>query len=458
MYNGIYPVNINRYVPPVKKQKPKELTPDPQESQKAKQQARPQDQGGSLYGSKHSGAIDYTSTKVNISQILVDFKNTLTAIGAPKDVEKEVQEHLEQVNLQSNEEKPSRKVITENLRSAAHILDKYIAATLKKPSNVVEGWIDALLLQQIDYKSNKEVKIKPETKVAEIKTTQEPQVNPTEKTEEPQKAIIAAGPYLPENAELRKIYIKAQKFKEIGKNEKALAAFAKAIKYAKKIDDKKTQAYVFLNVGEIQDASNKIPEALKSLNNAAKLGKNTKEHNLKAKVHFNMGQIYDEVGKFEAAMDHYFAALSFNGECANINSQAMTLNNIGAMHADKFQYKPALGYLKEALILAKEVPDFNAMGEILNNTAGVFKVSGDDKKALKYYGSAIKCNAKVKKYLECSFAYEKAGDIMIEMENYKKASQLYQKAVKSAQKSQNKERLSELFNKIKSFETNKKIA
>ena len=43
-------------------------------------------------------------------------------------------------------------LIQSNLKIGASLLDNYISETLKKESKVVENWVDALFLQQIDFK------------------------------------------------------------------------------------------------------------------------------------------------------------------------------------------------------------------------------------------------------------------------------------------------------------------
>lgn len=459
MYNGIYPVRINPYTPPVKKKNTEELTSDSQQPQQPKANEEKQNQGNNSNGS-FSSNIDYTSTKVNISQILVDFRNTLTAIGAPSDVEKEVKGYLDLVNVQSQKAKPSKQIIVGNLKNASTILDEYITSALQKPSNVVQGWIDALLLQQVDYKSdNKTEKVSIADESAKSKPAD---ASEKENLFEAKTTGMAADidlsadttakePYLPQDKDLKRIYLNAQKYKEIGDNDKALSAFAKAVKYAKTIDDKETQAQIFLNVAEIQDDKNCVPEALKCYNNSAKLSAATGDTVTRAKAHSGMAGIYDEVGKFDAAMDHYFTVLSLDGENENLKSQAMTLNDIGSMHALKYEHGDAVDYYKLALGLAKEIPDADAMGTILSNTAGVFKNAGKDTTALKYYGDSIKCDLQVGKYKECSLSYEQAGDIMLDMDFEKKASSLYNKALKAASKINDDELSTRLAEKLQNI-------
>lgn len=91
---------------------------------------------------------------INISQILVDFRNTIASIGAPPDVEQKVNEYISLVEVESNKEIPRQETIVTNLKTASKMLDEYISKTLNKPSNVVQDWMDAFLLQKVDYKAD----------------------------------------------------------------------------------------------------------------------------------------------------------------------------------------------------------------------------------------------------------------------------------------------------------------
>ena len=96
------------------------------------------------------------SSKINIAQILKDFKNTQIAIGTPPELGEEVDAYLNLIQKQVQKENPNIGRIKSDLKTASSILDEYISKTLNKESKVVENWVDALFLQQIDFKYNEE--------------------------------------------------------------------------------------------------------------------------------------------------------------------------------------------------------------------------------------------------------------------------------------------------------------
>ena len=107
-----------------------------------------------------------TPCEINISQILIDFRNTVSSIGAPKEIEQRVEEYIRQVETESNLANPRQATIVTALKTAAKLLDDYISQTLKKQSNVVQDWMDAFLLQEVDYRANPNTNV-PASKLIE---------------------------------------------------------------------------------------------------------------------------------------------------------------------------------------------------------------------------------------------------------------------------------------------------
>ena len=83
------------------------------------------------------------------------YKSLKDKDSTPEEIEqkKKELEQLDEKLAQKEAEKnsPNKKIIQSNLKNASQVLDEYITDTLKKPSKVVEGWIDSLFLQNVDY-------------------------------------------------------------------------------------------------------------------------------------------------------------------------------------------------------------------------------------------------------------------------------------------------------------------
>lgn len=405
---------------------------------------------------QQKSAIDYNSGRVNVSQILVDFKNTLAAIGAPEEVNEEVKGYLDLVEKQSTREQPSAKIIRSNLKNAAEILDEYITKTLKKPSKVVTNWVDALFLQKVDYKAQPaKVDAKPDVAEVKQKTIEEraverPQEEPVKlslvKTTEPsENKLVFPGkiqlqkpeePIKPINLDiikLKKLYKKTEKLVDEGKFEEAAFGYEKALKIAQKLNDKETETRIYMDLAFVHDVDNNLNAAVEYYQKALEGGEALGDKSMQAKAHFNAATIFDDLGQVEKALEHYYSALSLDGETENIQGQALTLNNIGNMHVLKQDYKPALNYYKIAYGLIKDQNDLEGQASILSNVAGVFRDIGLSQKALRYYGKAVDLDTQAGNLQGCAKTYELAGDIMVKKGQTQKAERLYKKSLMISQ-------------------------
>jgi tetratricopeptide (TPR) repeat protein len=439
VFNSIYPAGVTAYTPQINK-KTYKVTANEQplksnyEEESSNQQSNSSDQKLNTNAGLQ---------KVNIKQILIDFENTLKAIGAKEDVEEEVKGYLGLVEKQAEKEQPSKKIIVGNLRNASEILDGYISTALGKNSTVVKDWISALLLQPIEYKIDKTLTagfietVHPEISTKrlikeEIQDNFQPQIQETQKTTALTIQEVNPDP-------VQKAIEEAKELVDAGKIKKALVVYAKTFTYAKKIENLDGQAFILRDVASIQDKQNEVEAALKCFNNASKIASKTNNTEIRAQAHAGMGKIYDEFGNYDSAMTHYFSALAFDGENENLKSQAKILNNIGNMQKSRFENTDALEYYKLAFGLAKQVPDIAGMGTSLSNTAKVYKDTGDSVKAIKYYKNSIILDNKAGKTIDVAQSYEQAGDIMHSMGKTLKAVDLYKKSLKKAQNCENSE-------------------
>lgn len=464
MYNAIYPnVNIRPYQGVNKRiVKNKE---DEEQSQSSNQ-SRQNEQTSNNYSRNEfpngqKVTIDYTKPSVNIAQIITDFKNTTSAIGAPDDISNEVHSYLKLIETQSEKVNPNKQIIQSNLKNASQVLDAYITETLKNPSKVVEKWIDALFLQSIDYKAdptaiNPEFQVQlPEKKEQEIeKTPQEVSSDYTtgaaaaveeEPILETQTSTKPSGVYIPEDTQLRRMFIQAKKYAAIDDPEKALNSFKQTLDYAKKVDDTQAQSIIYYEVGKIYDKNDCLPEAIKSYNKAIE---KTDDNNIKARSHIAMGQIYDDVVQFEPAVDHYFAGISFAGESENINAQTKALSNLANMYCNRYDKKNTSEYIDLATDMAKETKNDRVIASIYSKSADMNERLEEKAKALQFYKESTKYYTKAGLDENVVQNYQSASDIMLGLGDRNKAKILLQKAYIKGQSINDPTVLSEIAKKL----------
>ena len=319
-----------------------------------------------------------SKSKVNIAQILTDFKNTAIAIGSPPALMQEVEQYLSLAETQSLKTDPNKKIIQSNLRTASTLLDDFISKTLNKKSKVVENWIDALFLQQVDYKSdpntiNSDFLVKlPDKETGDMKpisqTLSEKAQAQTERqsvvaetsVEAPKEQPVAkTSVYIPEDEQVKTAFLNGKKYVLINQEDKAIQAFLTTIEAAQLVGDKKAEGMACFELGQIFDKNDNLDDALKYYHQAYIT---SDDNNVRARACFSIAQIYDDVVYFEPAVEHYFAAISFAGEAENFNAQTRALANIGDMYAERYDKDKTYEFYAIAKNIALETKNNKTMG------------------------------------------------------------------------------------------------
>ncbi len=389
------------------------------------------------YPNEVATALAQRNPNINIAQILKDFKNTAIAIGTPDELKEEVSGYLALIEKQVTKETPNSKLIKSNLKNAASILDNYISQTLNKDSKVVENWVDALFLQQIDFKYD-ENDVNPEFLVKFPEET----LNRTEKAEEVQKEQV--NPFIPQDKELKKLFIQAKKMSYANKPKEAIQAFQTALERANEIDDKETQSKIFLEVGKIYDDHDYLAQALKSYNQSVQ---RTKDCNVKTRAHYSMAEIYNDVNQIEPAIDHYFSTVSFAGEAENLTAQSKSMAKIGNIYSDMYE-KTAFDYFEIADTIADETDNAKIKGYVSASLGNAYDKFGDSPEALKAYSKAVKNYIDADSPQKAAQNYLNAAEIMLEYKNEDKARSLLEKAQKFARKTNDVNLMTEISNTL----------
>ena len=458
MYNSIYPNYANTYYGINNRQIARKRDEDknPQSSNAAEnnpQEERKNSSNNSQNAHFPNGekvAIDYTKKKIGIDQVLSDFRNTANAIGAPDNIKAEVASYLTLIESQAQKESPNPQIIQSNLKNASQILDEYITKTLKKPSKVVENWVDALFLQQIDYKSevlaSASVSALEEQAIVETpieETVEEPEVLQGEVVEEviveeqePPRPQSKNGVYVPEDPELRRMFIQAKKYAAIDNKEQALYSFQNTMEYAEDIGDIQTCAMINYEEGRIYDDFNQVEDALYCYHQATQ---QSSDNNLKARAHLSMGRIYDDYVNFAPAVDHFCSAVSFAGEADNQVLQTKALSDLAQVHTDKYDKKNAIIFMDMSTIVANETNNGKVKGITYSRNAKMSEKLGEKVRALNMYSNSAQSFHGIKDNENLAKNYRSAAEIMLQYGNKAKAKRLLSKAYIAAQQTDNSE-------------------
>ena len=431
------------------------------------------------------------SNKVNIAQILKDFRNTIKAIATPPEIEEQVAQYLQTVEQLVREPQPQVNMIQSNLKIAASLLDKYISETLNKDSKVVQNWLDALFLQRINYSYNEE-EINPNFLVKfpdqqeKKETTQQPQqqvqqeeqtVSQAEVTQptpiqeasqnevleiEPEelsleeeftqaKATISKKPnitIIPQDTRLKSLFVEAKKQAFSNNPQRAMQIFKEAFTRASELKDTETQSRICLEIGKIYDDNDHFVQALNSYNKSLQY---TTDVNVKSRAHFSMAQIYDDVNEVGPALNHYLTSISYAGKSDDLIGQSDSLTKMANIFTDKYD-ENAFEYYDVARKLIEQTTDSSMKGYVLSNTADACVQFKKGDKALKYYAEAVKNYEKSNSVEEIAQNYKSAAQLMIDFNSPNKAKSLLKKALVNAVKTKNEDLIAEINTMLASVE------
>lgn len=420
------------------------------------------------------------SNKINIAQILKDFRNTIKAIATPPEIEEQVNHYLKAVEEFVREPQPQVNLIQSNLKIAASLLDKYISETLNKDSKVVQNWLDALFLQKINYsyneeevnpnflvkfpeqegKKEKEEEEKVEEKneaVQELTPAQDKviEIEPEELSLEEEynqaKEIISKKPnitIIPQDTKLKSLFVEAKKQAFSNNPQKAMQMFKEAFNRANELNDTETQSRICLEIGKIYDDNDHVVQALNSYNKSLQY---TTDVNVKSRAHFSMAQIYDEVNEIVPALNHYMTSISYAGKSDDLIGQSDSLTKMANIFTDKYDQN-AFEYYDIARKLIEQTADSSMKGYVLSNTADACVQFKKDDKALKYYAEAVKNYEKTNAVEEIAENYKSAAQLMINFNSPNKAKSLLKKALVNAVKTKNEDLISEINAMLASIE------
>ena len=380
-----------------------------------------------------------TSANINIAQILKDFRNTALAIGTPAELQEEVDGYLNLIQSQVSKENPNTKLIKSNLKNASTLLDGYISETLNKDSKVVENWVDAIFLQQIDFKYN-ENDINPQflVKFPEKtlnKTAEKPETAP-EPTPQPSVPAI--------DEELKNMFKYSKQLARENNPKAALLSFQKALTRADELGEDSVKSKIYLEVGDIYNDYNYLPQALTSYHKSLE---SATENTVKIKAHYSMAQIYDNVNQISPALDHYYTTVAYAGEEDNLIAQSVSLTKMGNIYSDMYE-QDSLEYYSTAKELAEQTDNSKVKGFIASSTADSLSKFGEPQEALKEYSQAVQHYSHADSPQKVAQNYNAAADLMIQYHNINKAKSLLAKGLAYANRTNDLDLIAEMSGKL----------
>jgi tetratricopeptide (TPR) repeat protein len=322
---------------------------------------------------------------ISIEAVITDFQSTMDALGVPDEIRLEVAPYLQVVVHQSQKPQPAIPVIKSNLKAASETLDQFITGALGQNSNVVREWVDALLLQPIDYHTEAPIPLNfPKAQAGLFNTgTGNPlQAGTPGKSSTGGAAGAIDGQAIKQQLQQAKEALKTQD------SETAMGIYQKILVQLQGNGHPELEGRVLYQMGKVMDKSGKPEEARSYLQKADELLSGTYQPRIHAKVHRALGSLFNNSGDLTSAVDHYRKAVMMDETNKEPGTQSLSLNQLGVLHTRMGQHDEAKTALEQALVQAKD-NNPKILGDILSNLGAVSHKEGKLSQAFSYYKQSL---------------------------------------------------------------------
>lgn len=340
-------------------------------------------------------AVQYDHTrKIPLDAVIHDFRNTMGALSVDDHTRAEVAAYLNVVRLQAAKEQPEVPFIKHTLKTAANSLDQFIGKALGQPSRVVKEWVDALLMQDIDYHADippEEVQLGASPKTADATTAMDAIAD------EPTSASVAHGgtEALPADrnglSRLKTLIENAQADHKAGKHAEADGQLQTALELLDGQNRPDWEGKVLHLRGKFYDRAGRWEEAVSFFGEAAGRFETAQLPRKQAGSLHAMAGILEAHGRLEQAEGAYRQVLALDRASGDVRAQIRSLNDLGGVHLQRGAAEPAIETLDQAAALMRglDVPPEMA-GDIFSNLGAAYRLAGRYDEAIGSYGRSLR--------------------------------------------------------------------
>ncbi|MBY0450691.1 MAG: tetratricopeptide repeat protein [Cyanobacteria bacterium] len=374
---------------------------------------------GNLSHGLQSVQDQFQNRPISINSVLKDFGSTMDALGASDAVRSEVAVYLDGVSLQSQKDRPSVPFIKTALRTSADSLDGFITEALGQPSKVVRDWIDALLLQNIEFKAKAAAGGSSNTKVA------------TEVAEEmlpsaPEKAYHLSDL---DKATLKTLIQTARLQDSPQSLQQAQASIQQALGLLEGKNRPDLTGKFWSLQGRLLEKGLQQPEqALAAYANASRDFEQAKQPDKQRQALHAMARIHDHLGNLDQAASFYDQTLSLDRMLADTGAIAGTLNERALVSLRQGNHDEALQLLNQSALEASRTPDNAALlPSIFSNLGGAYRQQNRWQDAEKAYQVAVDHAVRLRDKTSLARTFQQMGGFYRQIGNEAKAVAVSQK-------------------------------
>ncbi|HEY9688010.1 MAG TPA: hypothetical protein V6C52_13630 [Coleofasciculaceae cyanobacterium] len=359
------------------------------------------------------------SQKIPLDAVLHDFRNTINALGADDQTRAEVGAYLRVVSLQGTKDQPEIPFIKQTLRTAAGALDQYISKALGQPSQVVKEWVDALLLQDIDFHTDQPFTDEP---APSAKTAADTPSNPAPEQRDERDESVDSKAQSVETSPL-------------------------SVTDKTRLKTLIEQAKIEQQAGQPGAAQSRLQEALDLLDG--------KEHpEWEGKVWHLRGRFYDKSGEWEQAVHAYEQAANRFDAAGRPEKQAQGLQAAASILEEHGQMTQALNYYRQVVTLdeqnAAQTADRSLLARSLNDLGSAYLRSGDAGNAVSTLEAAVRAGDQIPPKA-ASDIFSNLGAAHRNLKNFDQAEQAYRQSLQAAKAGRDKDRYTSTLQQMTTF-------
>lgn len=370
-------------------------------------------------GKQSSGlkAVQYNQfQKIPLNDVIHDFKNTMTALGADESTQAEMAAYLNVVRLQAGKEQPEVGFIKHTLKTAANSLDQYIGKALGQPSKVVKEWVDALLMQDIDYKAE----IAPES----INLTLTPKEGKADTQPETKTEPAETNALKPSLKTQLKTLIETAKTEQQQKHyEQADQNLQTALDLLEEKNKPEWEGKIWGLRGRIYDQSGQWEKALTAFEQAAGKFEEGSLPQKQSSALQAMASILEDHGELQQAKAYYQQVLTLDEQGGDSKNILRSLNDLGSIALRIGDTAQAIQSLQKAHQLIKTQPDTSPViqSDIQANLAAAYRKNQDYPKAIETYRQSLNTAKQARDKSRYTSSLQQLASVYVEANQPEKA-------------------------------------
>lgn len=365
---------------------------------------------------------------IGIQAILTDFHSTMDALGVTPAVRDEVMPYLQVVAHQAQKPQPSAGLIKQNLKVAAESLDQFITGALGQKSSVVREWVDALLLQPIEYRSDSPITV-PSASSPGVSLNKDQHAFDSTKTSGVASSDTSVKPL--SKADRLRIKDMLQEAKQAAKSQdpqKALEIYQSLLDTLRDGDYPTIEGHAFYRMGRILEKGNQEADAKRCYEQADERLAGTQETRIQAKVQKSLGTLFLKEGDFLKATEGLKKALMLESLDNNEAAQSVTLNLLGQAYFHQGNLSEAKQSFTGAL---ERTQDSNpkVLADTLKHLGMIARQEGQLKQAFTYFKQSLETAQSQNNHQGVRQSLQQIASLYLDTGKPEKALQALQKAL-----------------------------